>query len=77
MRHSRVALALLFALCVCAPTGVSAGEAALSAENPELEARVQRIAEELRCLVCQNQTIADSNADLAKPASRSWDSRKN
>lgn len=30
-----------------------------------LERRVRAIAEELRCLVCQNQTIADSNADLA------------
>lgn len=30
-----------------------------------LEKRVLLIAEELRCLVCQNQTIADSNADLA------------
>lgn len=35
------------------------------AEDPVLEARVMRIAAELRCLVCQNQTIADSNADLA------------
>ena len=35
------------------------------AENPELEKRVQAISEELRCLVCQNQTIADSHADLA------------
>ena len=35
------------------------------AENPELEKRVQTISEELRCLVCQNQTIADSHADLA------------
>ena len=33
--------------------------------DPALDARVQRIAAELRCLVCQNQTIADSHADLA------------
>ncbi|HVF64400.1 MAG TPA: cytochrome c-type biogenesis protein [Casimicrobiaceae bacterium] len=31
----------------------------------ETHARAVRLAEELRCLVCQNQTIADSNADLA------------
>jgi cytochrome c-type biogenesis protein CcmH len=31
----------------------------------DLEQRVQRISEELRCLVCQNQSLADSNADLA------------
>ena len=30
-----------------------------------LDKRVQRIAEELRCLVCQNQSLADSDADLA------------
>ena len=40
-------------------------EAVPSAANPELEARVMAIAEELRCLVCQNETIAASHADLA------------
>lgn len=34
-------------------------------DNPALEKRVLEISNELRCLVCQNQTIADSNADLA------------
>lgn len=33
--------------------------------DPVLEARVLAIAEELRCLVCQNETIAASHADLA------------
>ncbi|QHE76830.1 cytochrome c-type biogenesis protein [Hydrogenophaga sp. PBL-H3] len=36
------------------------------AADPALEARVLKIAEELRCLVCQNETIAASQADLAK-----------
>jgi cytochrome c-type biogenesis protein CcmH len=36
-----------------------------AAENPELDARVKALASELRCLVCQNQTLADSNAELA------------
>jgi cytochrome c-type biogenesis protein CcmH len=40
-------------------------EAPPVAANPELEKRVLAISEELRCLVCQNQTIADSHADLA------------
>lgn len=44
---------------------VLAREAAPAAADPQLEKRVLRLAEELRCLVCQNQTIADSNADLA------------
>lgn len=42
-----------------------AGEAAPLASAPLLEARVMQLANELRCLVCQNQTIADSNAGLA------------
>jgi cytochrome c-type biogenesis protein CcmH len=33
--------------------------------DAQLEQRVMALAAELRCLVCQNQTIADSNADLA------------
>ncbi len=35
-------------------------------EDPQKEATYQTLISELRCLVCQNQTIADSNADLAK-----------
>ena len=34
--------------------------------TPELQARYERLTNELRCLVCQNQTVADSNADLAR-----------
>lgn len=42
-----------------------AGEAMPTAEDPVLEKRVMTLAHKLRCLVCQNQTIADSNAELA------------
>jgi cytochrome c-type biogenesis protein CcmH len=35
-------------------------------EDPGLERRVTSLAHELRCLVCQNQTLADSNAPLAQ-----------
>ncbi len=44
----------------------AAKEAAPAAADPALEARMLRITAELRCLVCQNQTIADSNAGLAE-----------
>jgi cytochrome c-type biogenesis protein CcmH len=47
----------------------SATEAAL-AEDPVAEKRLQKLSEELRCLVCQNQTIADSNAELAQDLRR-------
>jgi cytochrome c-type biogenesis protein CcmH len=42
-----------------------AKEAVEVSANPALEARMMVLATELRCLVCQNQTIADSHADLA------------
>jgi cytochrome c-type biogenesis protein CcmH len=42
-----------------------AGEAQPVAADPALEERVTALATELRCLVCQNQTLADSNAPLA------------
>jgi cytochrome c-type biogenesis protein CcmH len=59
---SRAIVALLLALCAAQ---VVAKEAAPEAADPALEARMTRITAELRCLVCQNQTIADSNAGLA------------
>ncbi len=42
-----------------------ANEALPESADPALEARMVQITSELRCLVCQNQTIADSHADLA------------
>lgn len=38
--------------------------------TPEMQARYEHLTNELRCLVCQNQTVADSNADLAKDLRR-------
>lgn len=45
--------------------GVSGREAVPLVEDRSLEAKVQVLAEQLRCLVCQNQNLADSHADLA------------
>lgn len=42
-----------------------ANEAAPLAEDPVVEQRLVNIAEELRCLVCQNESLAGSRADLA------------
>jgi cytochrome c-type biogenesis protein CcmH len=44
---------------------LQAKEAASAADDPVLEARMLALTTELRCLVCQNQTIADSHAGLA------------
>jgi cytochrome c-type biogenesis protein CcmH len=41
-----------------------------AAPSPALEARLKKLESELRCLVCQNQTLADSNADLASDLRR-------
>ena len=56
-------IACLLLLVAAAPA--VAGEAASAAADVALEKRVMAISEELRCLVCQNQTIADSHAPLA------------
>jgi len=58
----KVIIVLLAALLGAA---TAAKEALPEAADPALEARMTRITAELRCLVCQNQTIADSNAGLA------------
>jgi len=58
----KVIVVLLAALLGAA---TAAKEALPEAADPALEARMTRITAELRCLVCQNQTIADSNAGLA------------
>ena len=43
----------------------AAAQAPEVAKDPAVELRMRELGEELRCLVCQNQTIADSNAPLA------------
>ena len=59
-------LALCLAMaCAGAATAQTGGTAQPAVADPELEKRVLAVSVELRCLVCQNQTIADSNADLA------------
>lgn len=47
-----------------------AAEALPMAENPQVEARLVVISEELRCLVCQNESLASSNAELAEDLRR-------
>ena len=50
---------------LCLPLALSAQTAQPLPEDPLTNKRAMHLAEELRCLVCQNQTIADSNAELA------------
>ncbi|MHA1524072.1 MAG: cytochrome c-type biogenesis protein [Alphaproteobacteria bacterium] len=63
--------AMVFALLVglaamLAPGGAGAVNPDEVLKNPVLEARAREISAGLRCLVCQNQSIDDSNADLAR-----------
>lgn len=58
--------ALLLMLISCLSLSIVAKEAQSSAADPALEERVMNLSRELRCLVCQNETLADSRADLAE-----------
>lgn len=57
-------LALLAALAFSAAAVAAEPDEVLA--DPALEARAARIDEQLRCVVCQSQSIAESNAPLAK-----------
>lgn len=59
-----IAFALLFSLNTCFSVEYK------KFDNPEQEEVYKILIEELRCLVCQNQTIADSNAELAQDLRR-------
>jgi len=60
----------LLVLMLLLPSLAAAEEARPLAANPQVEARLKTLAVELRCLVCQNQTLADSNAPLAEDLRR-------
>ena len=55
----------LAALCLAWPLAALGQAAEVAHPDARVEERLRTLAEELRCLVCQNQTIADSNAPLA------------
>jgi len=63
MKPGLIAFMLLLALGLAG--GALAKEAAPAADDPALERRVMNLAAKLRCLQCQNQSIAESDAPLA------------
>ena len=71
----RFRLLPLLLLCVFAPFAV-AKDAQPMGEDPAVEQRLAKLSQELRCLVCQNETLADSRAqniriaELTKPRDR-------
>ena len=63
-------ISLLIAITVVLAAPAQAGIGALDFDTIEQETRYKQLAEKLRCLVCQNQSIADSNAGLAQDLRR-------
>jgi cytochrome c-type biogenesis protein CcmH len=66
MTALRYILLLLIVLIGLTPELASAVQPAEVLADPKLEARARTISAGLRCLVCQNQSIDDSNAELAR-----------
>jgi cytochrome c-type biogenesis protein CcmH len=60
----------IFAFLMAAALPAYANEAAPNAEDPVIEQRLVKMAEELRCLVCQNESLAGSHAELAEDLRR-------
>jgi cytochrome c-type biogenesis protein CcmH/NrfF len=60
--HSSTVRRIFCVLFICITVAAYSAE---PAKDVQLEQRVNAVAAELRCLVCQNQSLADSNADLA------------
>jgi cytochrome c-type biogenesis protein CcmH len=58
-------IVLIILVLLCFGTVVLAKEAQPN-EDPKIEQRMKALTEQLRCLVCQNETLADSRADLAE-----------
>jgi cytochrome c-type biogenesis protein CcmH len=59
---ARILAILLFSAATVTAFGIDSQPAFT---DPALQARYEQLTHELRCLVCQNETVADSNADLA------------
>src|SRR5438477_1475602 len=55
----------LICLSICFAVVIIAKDAQPN-EDPQIEQRMKNLTEQLRCLVCQNETLADSRADLAE-----------
>jgi len=61
----RPVVLFLLLLLSCMAFALATGAAQSAADDPAMEARLRNLSQELRCLVCQNETLADSRADLA------------
>ena len=62
----RIVLILAIAIGLFSSGGAVLAKEAQPNEDPQIEQRMKNLTEQLRCLVCQNETLADSHADLAE-----------
>ena len=73
MTHGRVSMAALV-LAAIAGSALGAADSTVNTygeiANPALQARYEHVTQDLRCLVCQNESIADSNVELASDLRR-------
>jgi cytochrome c-type biogenesis protein CcmH len=65
-RSKKFFLFLVVCLMVSVGTARAVSDPSELLPNPAQEARAETIGQQLRCLVCQNESIEDSNADLAR-----------
>ena len=66
---ARVTVFVLTLVSLYLPASALSKEAQ-PAEDPQIEQRMRNLTQQLRCLVCQNETLADSQADLAEDLRR-------
>lgn len=62
---SRCLVLIMLLVCLVPAQGVGSLPASPNADDPALEARLSHLAEDLRCVVCQNESLAESRASLA------------
>ncbi len=70
IKHFKPLIVLLFITLLIVSSYTQAVIEEVAFSDPKQEQRYQSLIAELRCLVCQNQNLADSNAELAKDLRR-------
>ena len=70
MKHFLLAMLLVFSPPALAEEAVAPKQAQPNADDPVIEQRLVKLAEDLRCLVCQNESLAGSHAELAEDLRR-------
>jgi cytochrome c-type biogenesis protein CcmH len=69
LRRTEIFFALMLAVIAFAGLSINA-QTAQPLEDPAIEARMKNLTKQLRCLVCQNETLAESQAQLAEDLRR-------